>query len=105
MPKKTSLLTAQTTNDVLGPFNLKGTHIIAINGVFGGATLKIFHRMPTSANPGPSDNLPQDSDLQYTSAPPPFPLICSSGLPVFVEVTGATGTTNLNCIAFLADET
>lgn len=104
MSKQTRLLTAQTTNAVLGPFNLKGTHIFAINGVWGGATLKIFHRMPTSANPGPSDNLPQDPDLQFTSSPSPFPLICSSGLPVYAEVTGATGTTSLNVIAFLADE-
>lgn len=104
MSKQTRLLTAQTANAVLGPFNLKGTHIFAINGVFGGATVKVFHRMPTSANPSSADNLPQDPDLQFTSTPSPFPLICSSGLPVYIEVTGATGTTNLNCMAFLADE-
>lgn len=104
MSKETPLLENVTGNATFGPFNMKGTHVIAVHGVMGGATLNFFHRYPNSSSPDASQNLPQDPDLTFTTVPAPFPLECAVGLPLFVQVTNAGVSTNLKAKAFLIED-
>lgn len=90
------LCEARTTNGVLGPFRLSGNHIIGVRGVMGGATIKFFHKMPLPSNPENLADLTQDTEMTFsTTAPAPFPYQCSPDLPLYMEITNASGTTNL----------
>lgn len=100
MSKETNLLNNVTTNGVFGPFNMRGTHIIALHGVLGGATVKFFHRYPSTPSPDATQNLPQDPDLNFTALPAPFPLVCATRLPLYIEVSNASGSTSLKAKAF-----
>lgn len=86
---------ALTSNQTIGPLRLSGDHIVGIRGVFGGATVAFFHKMPLKSDAADLANLPQDSTMSFTTAPAPFPYSCSPDLPLYCTISGASGTTNL----------
>jgi hypothetical protein len=100
MGLKTFICEGQTANEILGPFRLSGDHIIAVTGVMGGATVEFYHKMGSESDPGTLVELTRDSSMSFTSVPAPFPYQCSVDLPLFVQITGAGGSTDLNITAF-----
>lgn len=86
---------ALTSNATLGPFRLSGDHIVGIRGVFGGATVAFFHKMPLLSDATNLANLAADSTMSFTAAPAPFPYSCSPDLPLYCTISGVSGTTNL----------
>lgn len=90
----------QAANAVLGPFYLAGDHILAMNGVMGGATIAFTYKMPVDNDTTVTVNLATDASMVFTSMPGPFAVKCSPALPMYMTITGATGTTNINATMF-----
>lgn len=91
---------AITANGEIGPFYLDGAHTIVITGVIGGATLSFYHKLPNSTNPNTFTQAPTDTEMTFTAIPAPFEYHAAGGLPLYVNVASASGTTNLNVAAF-----
>jgi hypothetical protein len=95
---------ALTTNGERGPFALDGDHAIAIYGVLGGATVSLYHKMPAKDSDTPLGNLAQDTEMTFTTLPAPFRYALNVDLPLYFNITGATGTTNLYLAAFKLED-
>lgn len=93
-----------TANGTYGPFRLSGEHIVGIRGVLGGATVNFFHQMPMQDDPDDLEALPQDADMTFTALPAPFPYKCSPGLPLYISVASASGTTDITVGMFKVGE-
>lgn len=106
MAKRTFIF-QESGNGLYGPFFARGSHTVALRGTFGGATVKLFHRLPDDSDDATAttnaNNLPQNPDLQFTAAPVPFILECPESLPLFAEITGGSGSTSLTCALYEID--
>lgn len=93
---------SQTSNVALGPFSLSGDHIVGLTGNFGGATVTFSHKMPVDNDTANLVALPVDASMVFTSPPAAFPYKCAVDLPLYVTITGASGSTSINCTLFAA---
>ncbi len=103
MKQRSYLGEAITSNGERGPFYISGSHTMVITGVLGGATLSFYNKLPASNNPGSMTQAPTDADMTFTALPAPFEYRGAGGLPLFFNVSGASGTTNLNIAVFEID--